>query len=341
MNLLCPNCQKMLTVPEQYAGQLMKCPLCAGTFTVPGLPPAAPMPSSPAPMLPPSQPEVFSVKAEAPPTPAITTSPTIAPNNTATTGAPAPASPSLPPRPPGGPVTFSVWFKPEIVKWIAPGALVLMFFIMLFFPWIGVYPGGQAAAWQYAYQIPFGFFGEDVDLQKPPLNKEFHFTSKEDAEGKLDNRPGFDFLMLLYWPMFLLTLAVTIGFAVLPALKLKLPPNVEPLLQWGWGIVAVLNLFLFLLLCLQLVWGFSLENSIYTWKTEQSGASELAKLQSRDTIQEKQLAALKGQARDVVKSTVYLKFTILLQLIAILGAALMLALEQRHKPTPVRLDLVV
>jgi len=32
MNLLCPNCQKMLTVPEQYAGQLMKCPLCAGTF---------------------------------------------------------------------------------------------------------------------------------------------------------------------------------------------------------------------------------------------------------------------------------------------------------------------
>ena len=35
MNLLCPNCQKMLQVPEQYAGQLMKCPLCSGTFTVP------------------------------------------------------------------------------------------------------------------------------------------------------------------------------------------------------------------------------------------------------------------------------------------------------------------
>ena len=38
MNLLCPNCQKMLTVPEQYAGQLMKCPLCSGNFTVPALP---------------------------------------------------------------------------------------------------------------------------------------------------------------------------------------------------------------------------------------------------------------------------------------------------------------
>ena len=44
MNLLCPNCQKMLTVPEQYAGQLMKCPLCNGTFTVPALPSSA-MPS--------------------------------------------------------------------------------------------------------------------------------------------------------------------------------------------------------------------------------------------------------------------------------------------------------
>ena len=38
MNLLCPNCQKMLTVPDQYAGQTMKCPLCGANFTVPVLP---------------------------------------------------------------------------------------------------------------------------------------------------------------------------------------------------------------------------------------------------------------------------------------------------------------
>jgi hypothetical protein len=230
-------------------------------------------------------------------------------------------------------VTFSVWFKPEIVKWIAPGALVLMFFIMLFFPWIGVYPGGQPAAWQYAYQIPFGWRGEDPDLKEL-----FHFTADGD---KIDNRPGFDFLMLLYWPLFLATLAVTVGFAILPALNLKLPPNVEPYLKWGWGIVAVLNLFLFMLLCLQLVWGFSLENSVYAWKLEQTGAAELAKLQTRDTIQEKLLAAYKGQARNFVKTTIYLKLTVLLQLVAILGAALMLALDQRHKPKPVHLDLVV
>src|SRR5439155_27342045 len=52
MNILCPNCQRPLTVQEQYAGQMMKCPLCGGTFTVPAL---APTPATP-PVTPPSSP---------------------------------------------------------------------------------------------------------------------------------------------------------------------------------------------------------------------------------------------------------------------------------------------
>jgi hypothetical protein len=35
-NLTCPHCRRLLTVPKEYAGQLMKCPLCASTFRVPG-----------------------------------------------------------------------------------------------------------------------------------------------------------------------------------------------------------------------------------------------------------------------------------------------------------------
>src|SRR5438270_11075967 len=51
MNLLCPNCQQQLSVGEQYAGQLMKCPLCNNNFTVPALPQttAAPAPGGPEP----------------------------------------------------------------------------------------------------------------------------------------------------------------------------------------------------------------------------------------------------------------------------------------------------
>src|SRR5438105_269211 len=80
MNLLCPNCQKMLTVPEQYAGQLMKCPLCSGTFTVPALPqPAfgAPEPSAPPPPPPPPPVggDIYTMRQEPepPPAPAFST----------------------------------------------------------------------------------------------------------------------------------------------------------------------------------------------------------------------------------------------------------------------------
>jgi formylglycine-generating enzyme required for sulfatase activity len=41
MNLLCPNCQKMVTVQEEFAGRWMKCPLCNRIFTVPDQPNSA------------------------------------------------------------------------------------------------------------------------------------------------------------------------------------------------------------------------------------------------------------------------------------------------------------
>src|SRR5262249_60775840 len=54
MNLLCPSCQKMLQVPEQYAGQQMRCPLCNSTFPVPPLPDAPSLAPSPPPPPPPA-----------------------------------------------------------------------------------------------------------------------------------------------------------------------------------------------------------------------------------------------------------------------------------------------
>src|SRR6516164_1038425 len=103
MNLLCPNCQKMLTVPEEFAGQLMKCPLCAGTFTVPGLPGAAPPP-------PPPEPDLYSIRHEAPPpappplppVPDFELSPPLPPTATTTKPAAALAPPPPPPPPPEG-----------------------------------------------------------------------------------------------------------------------------------------------------------------------------------------------------------------------------------------------
>src|SRR5438552_12754061 len=41
MNLVCPHCQKMVTVPEQQAGHMTSCPSCEQKFLVPSLPHAA------------------------------------------------------------------------------------------------------------------------------------------------------------------------------------------------------------------------------------------------------------------------------------------------------------
>lgn len=116
MNLLCPNCQKTLQVPEQFAGQMMKCPLCAGTFTTPGM--------SAVPAGVPTPPVVPSVLA-----------PVTAPLA-------------------GYQHVYSLAVNPAALCWLAPAALCMVF-VLLFFPWIeaGVSVGehyGAASGWQTA-----------------------------------------------------------------------------------------------------------------------------------------------------------------------------------------------
>ncbi|MBL8799658.1 MAG: hypothetical protein JNM56_37595, partial [Planctomycetia bacterium] len=131
MKLLCPTCQKPLEVPEQYAGQMMKCPLCNNTFTVPVLPQ---MPSAAPPPPPPPPP---------PPSPAFSAAPA---------GPPpvhhAPASDAA-----GQPRSLNV--NPRVVPWLAPLSLLAMF-VLLFFSWVGMYPGGVGVVTQSGWQAAIG-----------------------------------------------------------------------------------------------------------------------------------------------------------------------------------------
>src|SRR5262245_19679954 len=96
MNLLCPSCQKMLQVPEQYAGQQMRCPLCSNTFTVPPLPDAPTLAPTPPP--PPPQPKtpVYSLADESSPPPLPSAGAKDVPEFSKQSSAPAPA-PAPPP----------------------------------------------------------------------------------------------------------------------------------------------------------------------------------------------------------------------------------------------------
>lgn len=324
MNLLCPNCQKMLTVPEQYAGQLMKCPLCAGTFTVPALPPAPsvsesvpPPPSSSSTAPSPSQPDTYTLRQE----PASTSPPPAPPPPISTTPEPstaaikssAPAPTFSPPL--GYTRTDTLWFSPKVLQWV-PSACVVLIFILQFFTWNGVFPGGVAAYRQGAWSAAFATGEADHDLDE---------IARVDEKG-LGLSAGLIFYVLLFLPTLLVTLAVPI------ILRVKLPPlpsYVQQLLPYRWGIVTILNLLVFLFLLLQLVLGFGLESY---WKAKVDAKYPV--LKDAKTQQIKENEAYRGIQLDYLRRTVWLRLVVLLHVVAILAAVLMYWLNRRGESRP-------
>lgn len=327
MNLLCPNCQKMLTVPEEFAGQLMKCPLCSGTFTVPGLPGAAPPPPPP----PPPEPDYYSIRHEPtppsppplPPAPDFELTPPLPSTATTTKPSAAPAPPVSPP-PEGYQHSAAMWLSPRVLPWIAPACLLLVF-ILQFFNWVGLYPGGVPAVTQNAWQAAFGLHSEDGDL-------------KQDAMQDKEAKPGASVLTIFYLLLFFPVLAVTIASAIITMIPVKIPPAVEKILPWRWGIVAAVNLILFFFLGLQVLLGFSLDSRYSEWVDKQ------IKRDSKETptTQQRKLDDVRrGEMLSVREHTFALRLTEFLHLLAIVCAALMFWLGQRgtHRPLP-KLELL-
>ena len=252
MNLLCPACQKMITVPDQYAGQTMKCPLCSQLFPAPVLPPANPLPPSvePSPSsagaaqtvaLPPLEP------APAPRNPASSSSKediyTFAsppaqtppyPRPGAETSArvraerEAPASqPPTPPPPPGNYVqTRTIWISPRGVQWIAPVALGLVFLLM-FFTWVWK-PGPE-----------------------------------EETQSGWGTGLGHNFTMLgfFYLIFFLIAFLVSLASVLVPRLDITLPDWARPLWPWRSAIVAGIAFLALMFFVLELLAGFGLEHA--------------------------------------------------------------------------------
>jgi hypothetical protein len=280
MELLCPNCQKKLTVPDQYAGQLMKCPLCNGTFTTPSLaagPTAAfappPMPPAPQPVVTPpapkaSDPEVLPLESDFPPPPAGNEPMEVQP---------------LPPLAPEVMVhalvtgdyqnRWSLWFSPRVLPWVAVGALVLVF-VLSFFSWFGFYPGGLTIVSQNAWQAAFGSYSVPADWESlAPVGKATKATeAKEGAEAdaatvpglflKERVEPGASALLILFLLILLLTVLLAGAAAALEVITMPLPPWLGQLKPWRWALVSAATLLTFLFLLLQLLAGSNLASRV-------------------------------------------------------------------------------
>ena len=259
MNLICPSCQRMLQVSEQFAGQVLKCEHCGAPYSVPVLPQSPVMVSSGSVSTPASS--SGALRGQQSGTSAATEGSEdayhLVPPPPGPYGPGTPSGPSSPERPsatshtgtgssgpygPGSPAPmdgiplpqpvagysrlYSIWIKPDFVKWIAPSALALEF-ILLFCSWV----------------VPLARTTE-------PL------TGWQTGFGSHNNVFGFMFVMV-----FLLSLAAAIASIVLPRLPPdRLHPRLREILPWRSALVFGLTASTFFFLALEMAMGFGADN---------------------------------------------------------------------------------
>jgi hypothetical protein len=251
MELLCPNCQQKLTVPDNFAGQPMQCPQCKGAFTVPSLAPAP----APAYVPPPEKAVPSPLRLDdagvlpggpspAPPAPAAARpEPAVSP---------APAAPQRVPVSHDYRHRWSIWFSARVLPWVVVGLLSVVL-VLTFFPWVGYYPGGVHVVSQSAWQAAFGGHSAvDPELEKlSPLAKDSRWHVQPHASALL-------VLFLLFLILALLFAGVA---AAMDVITTGLPPWLERLRPWRWALVYAAALLTFLLFVVQVLAGFNLLNA--------------------------------------------------------------------------------
>jgi hypothetical protein len=265
MNLLCPNCQKNITVPDQYAGQVMKCPLCGGTFKAPSLPQAATAPAAPPPAapIPPASAPGIASGLQPPSTPVVSPAPPPPPEDAVYTLTPAPEPPPAAvedhaaekaftaapaPSQTGRRRGVSIPLDVRVIRWLPPLALLAVF-VLLAFPWVGLYPGGEAVYTQNGWQAMFGL--------TPAADMDF-FERLIDVK-KSDLEVGVSWPLILYFVVLVPTLGLAFVTAGATLAPLKLPPLVQQILSWKAAVLGAAALLALLLFLLEMAISFPLE----------------------------------------------------------------------------------
>lgn len=320
MNLLCPSCQKQLQVGEQYAGQMMKCPLCSATFTVPVLP------QMPAAVSPPPVPPQHAVTASSRASSSAT-----------------PKAADYGETPAAAPHAHGLTINPRLIAWLAPLCLIFIF-ILLFFPWDGMYPGGVGVVTQTGWQAAFGSTSVDEKWRGYATREQYWkniYGDDKAVEALLS--PGVSVLMiffiLLLFPTLLAALvSVAISRKLLP---IEVPAGLAGIWPLRSLLVGGLALLMLVLLMLALASGLPLEQKA----VEQVKASVAAVRDTAPTAEKNdpvrweidQGVRLGGYS---LRTTAWLGLVLVLNILAVLGAAADFWIERRGTQPFPRLELI-
>jgi hypothetical protein len=215
---------------------------------------------------------------------------------------------------------------------VAPLALGLVF-ILLFFPWVTLAPGGDTAASQSAWGIAFGSFVPD-----PPWLRAYQTTHAGFQASDLD--PSVGFLQLFFILFIVVALALAVLCVLVARRSVVLPPALAPLIPWRSVLLAAVILVSILLLMFQTLLGTSLEN-----KARKVAEGYVSGERNRPNLLDDEKRILDYRAGQYFSEfglsyTIWFKLVVILLWIALIGAGLDYWLEKRGTQPLPRIDML-
>jgi hypothetical protein len=228
---------------------------------------------------------------------------------------PAPAAPTALPSGYTRELAFALNPK-KCVRWVAPIAATLLF-VLLFFTWVGAYPGGHPVYTQSAFQAIWGGFTSDPVGEK---------VLKQEMD--VQNAVGANGLMFLYLLVVVITLALAVLLLVHEHAPYRLPAVIHRYWSWRWPLLAGAALLGLVLLFSQLALGFGLETGLGVLADK----AAQARLDPPRTPEELEIATIRRGleiGRYNLRHTAWLSLSLLCQLLLLASAGLAWWFERR------------
>jgi hypothetical protein len=299
MRVQCPHCKQDVTLPNEKAEQAVSCPSCAQIFNAPALMNA--MPDEPAPT-PPVRQYVPPIAPASPPPPAPSVAPPIATSS-------------------GLETCCRMSISKQVVHWVGPVALLLLF-VLSFFTWVAGSPAGQTVYTQNAWGVLGGVFSTDITGEKV-LNR----------EADLKSRAGFSFSMFLTLVALIPALLIGLGELVEKYHKIPIPDVIEKLWPKRLPVLTGISILIFALLSFQLIFGLGLESAAKAMADNRFPAP--AETETSDQMMTREFKRAEEISRLGIRRTCWLWLAYLSSVAAAVGFALELALEHRGaRPEP-------
>jgi hypothetical protein len=320
--LICPNCAKFVTVPDEAAGTTVPCPECKAPFPVPArYDPVVSVPVAPPPPPPP---------AVVPPAAAPTPPPGITPEALAAVTQP------TPPVGAGYDHTVGVSLKPTTLAWVPAVGLTLVLLLTLF-PWVGSYVGGSAVYSQTAWRSLTG---------SPARNFHLEELSRQQAGWPTDvlNKVSSDWLLMLPY-LLLLILAVGLAWSerlVADVNRGRIPKQAAFLGDiWTHRILVLagLSAVLTVLLFLQAGRGFGLERAMRQAVAERYADDRTKAAGNQAELDKIEFRADQELSKFNLERTAWFELAVGLHLLVVLAMAGRFWLDRRGSKPPPRLVL--